>query len=834
MKKLTSVILAAAITVSSVTYAAAANVNIISEENLMPILSEMEIMQGDADGNLRLNDYVSRAEFSKIAVASSPYKNMVSSSIAVSPFKDVPYTFWGAPYIQIAASGGMFKGYPDGTFRPEDTVTFEEAVTVFLNLLGYTDEDFGISWPYGQVGIADKIGLCDNLNLSIGSLITRRDAAILCYNLLNTKPKGSNNYYISATDYAIVEDVTLIASHNEDSGISYGKVYTSNGMYDVSDSFNYSNVGMKGDMVTKNGDEIIGFVPSVQNVSSYNVTDVIGEDLILNDAVLDISETLTTYYKSQKLDYKTAVKQAEKGDIFKTYTNDRGSVDYALLIPAHSAVNETNSGFLDKYVIYSQLEDAIIGFKDGEFTQIDIKNSTTAYKDKVQTTYAAIKGDMEMGDVLYVKKDGGVIDYVSYEKGNIDGPYTASNENYLSYFAVNSDTDFVRNGSQANSADIQNGDILYYSKDLNMILAYNKRIIGIYEKAEPNKDTPSSVVISGKTYKIEGVNAFNKLSSKGVLSYGDTITVQLGKNNQIADVITVSEATDDIYGYVVETGIKEFTASDTTTSVKNYAKVIGTDGNEYEYSTKEKYDDLVNSLVKVTFKDGIAVLSYTKQPNISGTFDWNNKSLGKYTLSDDIEILDVYITGEGNAGAYSKIYPQRIDKSKLSTKNILFADINGNNEIKKLVLNDYTGDCYTYGLVKQAQSSSTQFSVTGSYTFIINGKEVPASTVQKAYTVGNGQPAKFTLFRNGTVDTVQALKRINGAVTELTDSTVTIGSVKYKLSDKVIIYEKDYNFDYTIKNISDIKNKLSDYQITVYQDKSEENGGRVRVLIITK
>ena len=58
------------------------------------LLRELNIMSGDPDGNLRLDDYVTRAEFSKIAVAASSYRNSVASSSAVSPFKDVPYSHW--------------------------------------------------------------------------------------------------------------------------------------------------------------------------------------------------------------------------------------------------------------------------------------------------------------------------------------------------------------------------------------------------------------------------------------------------------------------------------------------------------------------------------------------------------------------------------------------------------------------------------------------------------------------------------------------------------------------------------------------------------------------
>ncbi len=36
---------------------------------------------------------------------------------------------------------------------------------------------------------------------------------------------------------------------------------------------------------------------------------------------------------------------------------------------------------------------------------------------------------MAMGDILYVKMDGSNVDYVSYEKGNMEGPVKVTNSN---------------------------------------------------------------------------------------------------------------------------------------------------------------------------------------------------------------------------------------------------------------------------------------------------------------------------------------------------------------------------------------------------------------------
>ena len=157
IKKTATVLLSFAVAFTIITTPVSAAYQ--SDSDILALLGELKIMNGDPDGNLRLNDLVSRAEFAKIAAVASTFRNSVASNLAVSPFRDVPHTHWAAPYIKAAVSNHILSGYPDGSFCPENPVLYEEAMTVVLKLLGYTDDDFGDSWPYGQVGMADRLEL---------------------------------------------------------------------------------------------------------------------------------------------------------------------------------------------------------------------------------------------------------------------------------------------------------------------------------------------------------------------------------------------------------------------------------------------------------------------------------------------------------------------------------------------------------------------------------------------------------------------------------------------------------------------------------------------------
>ena len=167
------------------------------------LLSDLSIMQGDPNGNMRYGDRVSRAECAKIVVAASKYRDSVDMNSKRSAFKDVTAEHWAAPYVTIGIKNGLFKGYFDSTFRPDNTVTYEEAITMLLRVLDYTDEDVGDDWPYDQIDMAKKLGMLDGVTKTIGQELTRRDISKMIYNTLNAKAKGAQEVYLSAFERTI-------------------------------------------------------------------------------------------------------------------------------------------------------------------------------------------------------------------------------------------------------------------------------------------------------------------------------------------------------------------------------------------------------------------------------------------------------------------------------------------------------------------------------------------------------------------------------------------------------------------------------------------------------
>ena len=192
MKKILSLLLAAVMLTGSLPAALAASDT--SDSVIEQVVKAAEIMVGDSSGNLNLDSTVTRAEYAKMLVCASTSKDSVAGASNSSPFKDVPYTHWAAGYIKTAVQQGWLSGYLDGSYKPNKTVTLEEAVTGVLKLLGYSTTDLSGSYPYAQLAMYRSLGLYTRITAAQGSAMTRRSMMYLFYNLLNTKTKDGQVY----------------------------------------------------------------------------------------------------------------------------------------------------------------------------------------------------------------------------------------------------------------------------------------------------------------------------------------------------------------------------------------------------------------------------------------------------------------------------------------------------------------------------------------------------------------------------------------------------------------------------------------------------------------
>ncbi len=148
-------------------------------------LHNLGIMTGDENGDLRLNDNITRAEAAKMICVAGNIN--LPSNTGEKIFDDVAADHWAYQYIYAVKENKIINGDGNGNFNPENNITNEEIVKMIVCLLGYGEmAEQQSGYPAGYTATASRIGITSNLNLKTKTPATRNDVAIMISNALDT------------------------------------------------------------------------------------------------------------------------------------------------------------------------------------------------------------------------------------------------------------------------------------------------------------------------------------------------------------------------------------------------------------------------------------------------------------------------------------------------------------------------------------------------------------------------------------------------------------------------------------------------------------------------
>ena len=145
------------------------------------VLSGLGVIGGYPDGNFKPANIVTRAEMATMIVNSL---GIPVSGGSATKFSDVPSSHWASGYIAYAVSVGFVAGYPDGTFKPEQQVTANEALTMIVASLGYTLESLTGDYPGAFINKAMGLGILDTCKKTGTVGAERSDIACYLYDAL--------------------------------------------------------------------------------------------------------------------------------------------------------------------------------------------------------------------------------------------------------------------------------------------------------------------------------------------------------------------------------------------------------------------------------------------------------------------------------------------------------------------------------------------------------------------------------------------------------------------------------------------------------------------------
>ena len=232
------------------------------------VLRLLGVIEGNGAGQFNPSGLLTRAEFCKMVVVLMGKGSDAMRYKTVTIFPDVRATHWAAGYINLAVRQSepkLLAGLPDGTFQPDSYITYGQAVTILMRVLGFADKDSGGIWPDGYINLAKSTGVSAGVNLTGSANITRAQAAQLFVNVLSTGKDGKGYEPAGCTKG---EEVTLVSMNGDKLRISGEKDPKTLVRPSSSSALN----GLKGHLLTNDDGKVMTFVPKTSSTTGAAVS----------------------------------------------------------------------------------------------------------------------------------------------------------------------------------------------------------------------------------------------------------------------------------------------------------------------------------------------------------------------------------------------------------------------------------------------------------------------------------------------------------------------------------------------------------------------------------
>lgn len=149
-------------------------------EEQICFLYDQEVIEGKSERNYMPYEDVTRAEFLKISLLNLGYTVYAVQS---AEFNDTYPGDWYYQYATYARSKGFVEGYDDGSFKPNSEITRAEAVVMIMDIAGITAYDTsGILNRYDDVSTSDWFGQAVAMATDLGIVEGYGDGSFRPYN----------------------------------------------------------------------------------------------------------------------------------------------------------------------------------------------------------------------------------------------------------------------------------------------------------------------------------------------------------------------------------------------------------------------------------------------------------------------------------------------------------------------------------------------------------------------------------------------------------------------------------------------------------------------------
>ena len=297
------------------------------------------------------------------------------------------------------------------------------------------------------------------------------------------------------------------------------------------------------------------------------------------------------------------------------------------------------------------------------------------------------------GSTLGLTVTDGQVDVSSVLLEDVEGPFVADGSTQLPF----EPEAVYRNDEVTNSASLHTYDVYYYNVNARTLWIYTTKAAGRITAVSPSASAPTSVTVAGTEYTIGSSQAASALSSLNGGGVGQVVTLLLGMDDEVVRVLTGSEADQVFYGVVQDSS--RSLIEDNGADVLRNVTVACTDGVTRTVQVDKSLNYPAGWLVEITVDENGESIRSIDEKHTSGAFNSGSTALGGTALAEDVEILDT--TGEGMAGT---IRPSRLSGVTLASDDVRYYTTNEAGKIDRLILDNVTGDLWTYGVLDDVRN----------------------------------------------------------------------------------------------------------------------------------
>ena len=641
MKRILSLVLALSMVLGMFSFAFAANVALSDIDGqyyqaAVEALVELGVIDGNPDGTFKGENVVTRAELSKMLVIALGQEQAAKIAKGSTQFTDVDADYWASGYINVAAQSKVIVGYPDGTFLPEEKVSYAEAVTMALRALGYKNvvETTG-TWPTNYITKANELQLLKDMkNVDAEAGAKRGNIAILLWNMLRT-------------------EMWDIREENQTNGMTYGK--TAECMLNIKfPDYDYCDEAYFFSISVDAGKVKVGICE--EEVEEQRIADLVGE--VEGIDLLRLVRGMKVAYLYNKEDER-----------FLTLTNLDTLVEGTITSVSSTKFEIDDVEYKGDLDGAADVNDYVVALVDGKkLVNIVVLPTDSTEVEKIRTMENKIdeedlviidgewaeRADIEVGDV-YTKVEGlehldGYFYAVARERedGAFESFTVTTNKNYADRYSIEVDGneytaiegvfyayDGEDNDEEVTSTELRKKakDNKYLDKDVELVFNYVGQVVKMYF------GEVKDLAAEGNFYVLTSDGAWYTTSSKGK-EYHVILAGVDGENNEYGFVskAAVGELDDAEY-YTTEEDFKALfvhAKMNNDEEIKSWKGLTG--GTEYDKYTAYEFN---NEIDDDNYIDDYKVTASTVVVTVTPVLDDDDNVIDvKVKVSEGTDALD--------------------------------------------------------------------------------------------------------------------------------------------------------------------------------------------------